>query len=126
MVSNALRSRPDTDAWQFQDPRNATRDPLLITFNRPFDAQMGLSAIAVLNSAEQPVAGEVAVLNGEREWRFVPKDVWATETLQIVVDASFEDVAGNNFNEVLDHAVGTQPLGIDRQTVARVLGAAPD
>lgn len=126
LVSGALRSLPTTDLWQAQDPRTSTRDPLVITFDRPFDEQMLQSAIRVFGANGEPILGSVSVEDAEREWRFTPEDIWTTSTLQIVVDANLEDVAGNNFKEVLDHAVGTQALTIDHQTLVITLQPASE
>jgi len=84
------------------------------------------STITVLDADGYPVRGQITVTNAEQTWRFVPLDVWATEAVHIVVDATLEDVAGNNFSELLDHAVGTQSLSVDQQTITRTLGPTPD
>jgi hypothetical protein len=125
-VSVALRVLPDTGLWQFQEPRISTQDPLLITFDRPFDEQMAQRAITVVNADGQPIHGAISVENAEQTWRFIPQDIWATQTLQIVVDANLEDVAGNNLKELLDHAVDVEARTIDQQTVALTLRPAPD
>ncbi len=125
-VSDALRTRPDPDLWQFEEPRLSTRDPLLITFDRPFDKQMLQDAITVVDANGQVFAGAVSVGDAERTWRFVPQDVWSTQTLSIVVDAYLEDVAGNNFRELLDHSLGTNIRAVDHQTVRLLLGPSPN
>lgn len=124
-ASDALRNLPDTALWQFETPRISTRDPLLITFDRPFDRQMSHSAITVLDAGGQVVSGLVSIEDAEQTWRFAPHDVWTTQSLSIVADATFEDVAGNNLRELLDHSVGIEPRAIDQQTVTLALKAAP-
>ena len=121
-VSQALRTLPDTNLWQFQRPRIATRDPLVIEFDRPFDLLLAQTAITVLDQEEQVVPGTVSVENFERRWRFQPEKVWTTETVLIVVDARLEDVAGNNLRELLDRYVDADVGSIDQKTIALDLG----
>lgn len=112
-VSTALRTLPDTRLWQIQPPRLATKEPLVIAFDRPFDQQLAQSAITVLDAEGQPVAGAVSISDSERRWRFQPDDVWSNSNLSIRVGTHLEDVAGNNFRDLLDHSVGigVQPGG---------------
>lgn len=107
VVSAALRSLPDVSFWRVDPPTLATRDPLIISFDRPFDQQLARSAIAVRDADSQVVSGTVSIEASEKRWRFRPDDVWTSSTLTLVVGAHLEDVAGNNFWDLLDHAVGT-------------------
>ena len=115
-VSPAIRTRPSTDLWAIMPPRNATRDPLLVRFDRPFDHALLLNAIRVLNAAGRIVPGRVSILDHGTTWRFESEYPWAGETFQLSVDARLEDVAGNNFRELLDHSVDTV-IGDENQKV---------
>ncbi len=125
-VSPALRILPDTELWQFLRPAVSTRDPLVISFDRPFDHQLAQSAITVLDADGNVVAGTVSVENHEKNWRFTPDAPWQTMAIRIVVDARFEDVAGNNFRELLDHSAETKVADIDQKTVHLNLMLSPE
>ncbi|CAN0603777.1 unnamed protein product, partial [Ectocarpus sp. 12 AP-2014] len=116
-VSSALRRLPDVDLWQFQAPRVNTIEPLVISFDRPFDRQLVRSAITVFGEAGRRIDGTVSVEGYEETWRFQPDIPWSTSKIQIVVDARLEDVAGNNFRDLLDHSVETDLQALDHQTV---------
>lgn len=116
-VSPALRVLPDPGLWQFQRPRVGTLDPLVITFDRPFDQHLAQSAIVVLDAKGARVGGAVSIEDHGQAWRLQPSAPWAGG-IQITVDARLEDVAGNNFKDLLDHAVGTKPQEVDQIVIA--------
>jgi hypothetical protein len=116
-VSPPLRVLPDTELWKFQRPELSTIDPLTITFDRPFDHQLTQTAITVRDEDGHIVPGKVSVENFEQTWHFTPDAAWSTPTIRIVVDARLEDVAGNNFRELLDHSVETDVADIDQKTI---------
>lgn len=102
-VSEALRERPDVGLWQGTSPCAGTRDPLLITFDRPFDRHLLSTDIRVFAVDGRITGGVVLVGEDERSWSFTPNERWADEELEIIVNAALEDVAGNNFHDLLDH-----------------------
>ena len=114
-VSEALRSLPDIDLWQVQPPTLGSAEPLVIAFDRPFDQQQAQTAISVLDMDGQQISGAVTLTENERMWRFAPDAPWAAPRLQISVNTRFEDVAGNNFRDLLDHALGTAENPKDQQ-----------
>lgn len=125
-VSAALRHLPDIDLWQIQAPKMTTGKPLVITFDRPFDQQLVQTAITVRDEQGRRIPGAVSVKNNEQTWRFQPDEPWATPTIRIVVDARLEDIAGNNFRDLLDHSVGTDAQAIDQQMIDVDLTPNPD
>jgi hypothetical protein len=112
-VGDALRARPEVADWVVSAPQIGTRQPLVLGFDRPYDRFQLEQAIVVRNAAGQPVPGMVKIGDNETVWQFVPDNSWAEPEITVVVDAVLEDVAGNNFREVLDHAVGTQARQVD-------------
>ena len=114
-VGAPLRDRPNADAWQIASYQIGTREPISITFDRPFDPLQTLSSISIRRAeTEVPLEGVAWLDDGERSWWFVPDEPWGADALQLVIDARLEDVAGNNFRETLDHAVGTDTHQIDQ------------
>lgn len=107
-VSDALRLLPDTRQWSTNAPCWGTRDPLILTFDRPFDRHLLTRALRVLGASGEEVQGTAEVENAEHAWSFAPHEPWPDEELRLVVDPTLEDVAGNNFQDLLDHVAGTQ------------------
>ncbi|MFK7876832.1 MAG: hypothetical protein AB8B71_13800 [Paracoccaceae bacterium] len=108
LVSDALRSLPDTRMWTANAPCADTRDPLTISFDRPFDRHSLIRALRVETQTMQRIEGEVQITDAEHSWIFTPHKAWPPIDLQVVTDPSLEDVAGNNFRDLLDHVAGSQ------------------
>lgn len=102
-VSAAIRERPDVRFWQATAPCVGTTDPLHITFDRPFDRHLLSRQIQVITKDGQDVDGDVHVGAGETTWRFTPTEVWTQNELVVMASIELEDVAGNNFRDLLDH-----------------------
>lgn len=102
-VGQALRELPDSDKWQFSPPRLNTRDGLAIKFDRPFDVGSLRKSVKIKTALGQVVKGVVTISDNETVWSFRPDDSWSSNTLAVVVDPNLEDVAGNNFKDLLDH-----------------------
>ena len=105
-VSAPLRTLPEIDRWSVSRPRIGTRDPLIVVFDRPFDRQFLGSAITLLDEGGQAIDGRVQIEDDQTRWRFDPDEAWRGAQVDITVDAALEDVAGNNFLDLLDHDVG--------------------
>ena len=108
LVAEALRELPNIDQWDITVPGWRTQDVIAIRFDRPFDYELLLKDIRVLSEDGQKINGEIHIGNHEYEWRFVPDHPWRAENILIVVNSELEDVAGNNFKELLDHKVDTE------------------
>lgn len=107
-VSEALRTRPDTGLWTVNAPCMRARDTLTVTFDRPFDRHLLTRALHVRNESGAPIDGEIEVAEAERSWHFTPLEPWTAENLILVASPVLEDVAGNNFRDLLDHVTGQQ------------------
>ena len=125
IVSKALRTLPDPDRWTIDLPEKLTTDPLLIEFDRPFDAELLLTGISVLDESGQPIQGAISVEKQERLWRFKRDGIWLNSQIQIVLDTQLEDVAGNNFIELLDQSVGTEASVLNQKIITLDLKVSP-
>lgn len=114
-VSEPLNTLPDISTWHAEVPRIFTRDRLVLQLDRPFDFELVRRAIRVLDAAGTLVSGEVLTGNGEQLWQFQPHNVWTTKDIQVLVDTRLEDVAGNNFNELLDRPLHTKINSTDQK-----------
>lgn len=107
-VSEALRIRPDTSLWHSTTPCLGTLDPLVVSFDRPFDRHLLERDIRVVGDNGSPLGGTILAGDEERSWSFTPHQPWPTEDLRLVANPELEDVAGNNFRDLLDHVSGSQ------------------
>ncbi|MDJ0629567.1 MAG: hypothetical protein QNJ44_15015 [Rhodobacter sp.] len=107
-VSEALRELPDTRLWTANAPCAGTQEPLTITFDRPFDRHLLTRALRVEDKSARDIRGTIEVGDGERTWSFTPSRRWPSDDLLLVVNPALEDVAGNNFHDLLDHVAGAQ------------------
>lgn len=126
VVSKALRTLPDTSLWTITSPKHMTNDPLIIDFDRPFDSELLLSEISVLDEDGRPIPGMISTEKQERTWRFDRKGKWNNARIQVVVDTQLEDVAGNNFIDLLDHLVGTAASTTNKKYININLEPSPN
>lgn len=113
IASPALRTLPDTGLWNIRMPQVHSSNPLVIEFDRPFDHELLKSSLRVLNDTGKPIQGRVSISNKEKQWIFTPEKPWEQTNISIVVNTRLEDVAGNNFRDLLDHSIGTELIDSD-------------
>ena len=106
-VSDALRTRPDTRLWSTSSPCAGRRETLTVTLDRPFDRHQLMYALRLETQDGEEIEGEISVEDAEHHWSFTPLAPWPTGDLVLLTDLTLEDVAGNNFVDLLDHAAGT-------------------
>ena len=118
-VIEALRERPDVGRWTSRPPRVGTREPLSVTFDRPFDRHLLNKALRVVGSDGQTIDGTSLVGESETSWSFTPVEPWTAPGMHVTVDDSLEDVAGNNLRELLDREIEPQPATDVSMTLQR-------
>ena len=64
------------------------------------------------------IQGKFLIRNHETEWHFQPNEAWVSEQIYIAVDSELEDVAGNNFRDLLDHDVKSETKNISYVFIA--------
>lgn len=110
LVSGALRTRPDVSLWTVNAPCAGTRDPLTVSFDRPFDRHLLAHALRLETGDALGIDGTIQIEDMERTWSFTPQQPWPLGDLRLVGNPILEDVAGNNFRDLLDHVAGTQEI----------------
>jgi hypothetical protein len=108
-----------------EPPRRSTKDPLTIKFDRVFDRELLQRGIVVSDVGGHQIPGAISIENFEQAWVFTPTNAWRSEHVRIVVDTSLEDVAGNNFRELLDHSVNTIASSLTHKIVSLELKPSP-
>ena len=99
---NADHSRPDPTTWEIVPARTGTRDTVKLIFPESMDFATLRSGIAVFSKAGASIEGQVFLKDQERNWLFVPKEVWQKGTYEIRISRRLEDLAGNNLNRLFD------------------------
>ena len=110
VVAEALRERPDVERWKWRPPRPGTRETLKIVFDRPLDRHLLSSAIHVVASDGNAIDGRSHIGENETSWSFTPSKPWAADDGRVTLDEALEDVAGNNFRELLDRDISESPV----------------
>ena len=105
-VAAPLRDLPAVEKWMAMRPCAGTKGPLHITFDRPFDRHLLSSAVRITDESGTVISGALVIGDEERSLTFTPSAPWAGDDIQIVVSADLEDVAANNFRDLLDHVDG--------------------
>jgi hypothetical protein len=88
------REPPDPARWKIDAPRAGTREPLRATFPKPMDHALALRMIRLAN-----VDGTPALEDQERLWKFTPAADWHAGPYKLQVQATIEDLAGNNIGK---------------------------
>ena len=87
--------------WKIRAPSARTQDALTVTLDEPMDHALLHSMIDVY-SQNHMVDGEIAVREGEREWRFTPKETWRAGNYELRINVLLEDLAGNRIDRLFD------------------------
>jgi hypothetical protein len=112
--------------WQTTVPSIGTSDPLYIAFDRPFDRHLLSKDIQVVAGDGQVVKGKVHVGEGETSWSFTPHNAWTQKGLVVHASTALEDVAGNNFRDLLDHVENTGAADATAQSIQIGLKNCPE
>lgn len=113
IIVEALRSIPTIKQWQIDKPVYKSKNPITIKFDRLFDFHQLHNSIAVTTNTGELIKGKIVVSRTGEKWQFYPEQRWITNKLKIRVHPTLEDVAGNNFKDLLDHSVGIQTTQVN-------------
>jgi hypothetical protein len=94
----------DSRSWIIESPTAGSREPLLIRFPRPLDHAMLERVLRVepaLAVTASPIGatqlpGDIQIVDGEKCWKFEPRDPWLAERYTLLVSKSLEDPSGNS------------------------------
>ncbi|MEM6956238.1 MAG: hypothetical protein AAF645_11135, partial [Myxococcota bacterium] len=110
------REAVNPSRWQLALPRVGSRDPLRVRFDEPMDHVAVMRMLSLRTANGEPLGGRWQLDQGGERATWTPCANWP-ETLQGIVlrvEGRFEDVAGNNINAALDHAVRGAPDSEDQ------------
>lgn len=104
-VSSAYRINIKTKDWEINSPKIASKESLVIKFDRIFDHALLQKMIVVKDENDEIINGEITISEYEKKWSFTPELIWKNTTIFIQVDSRLEDISGNNLQDLLDHTV---------------------
>jgi hypothetical protein len=94
-VADAIREPIAFERWRIRVPREATHEPLELTFPNPLDWAQLWRGIAIASGSGQPIGGRIDIDRGETRWRFTPAAPWRAGAYDARVAAGLEDPCGN-------------------------------
>ncbi|MBI2150063.1 MAG: hypothetical protein HYU27_05600 [Acidobacteria bacterium] len=94
-VGPADRKPLDLDSWKIVKPRPGALEPVVVEFPEPMDHAILLRELEVLDSAEKPIEGPVALDRDETRWKLMPVAPWKKGAYTLRVGTSTADLAGN-------------------------------
>ena len=110
----ADRQSPNPAWWRLTPPTAGTRAPLVIAFGEPLDHALASRLLTVLDAGDKPVAGSIALAEGDSVWVFTPEGPWRAGDYAVRVGGALEDLAGNNIVRVFDVDRRVDSTGVDR------------
>ncbi len=100
-VAAPVQKALDTASWRIEPPPAGSRNALVVTFPRPLDHGLLMRAIGVTRG-DIPVAGDIAIEQGETRWMFTPHDPWRAGPHNLLALDILEDVAGNQIGRAFE------------------------
>ncbi len=101
-VTNPIRTAADPKQWKLHPPLPLSLEKLSIELLRPYDHALLKQLIRIRNADGQDVDGTITLAQAESLWLFNPIIPWGRGAYSVQIDATLEDVAGNNLNGPLD------------------------
>lgn len=105
-TTEAERRRIDPDSWKIQFPRAKSMLPITIDFDRVIDTENAKRTIQIMGEDGRRLSG--SVVTSATQWSFTPSIPWSLESYSMVIDHSFEDIAGNRINTAFDILNGSE------------------
>ncbi len=102
VVGKAYRQYLEVNGLEIDKPKANSYDTLRIHFDRVMDHALVQSMIQIKDEERNLIAGRWIILEQEQLIQFIPEKNWQIGNYQIVIDSRLEDVAGNNFQTLLD------------------------
>lgn len=101
-VVKAYRQHIKVDNLQIEQPKANSYDTLNVYFDRIIDHALVQSMISIEDENKNLIVGHWQTSTNEKTVQFIPENPWQNGIYQIILDSRFEDVAGNNLNNLLD------------------------
>jgi hypothetical protein len=93
---------PDPAQWVVLPPGANSTAPLLIILNESLDHFLLNETIQVADKHGNIIKGQFHPEKKDSQCRFIPSTPWLAGEYHLLIDASLEDLAGNNLNKPFD------------------------
>jgi hypothetical protein len=101
-VAEAVRERIAVEEWTTVLPTTKSCEPIALMFPKPLDWALLRHRLTIESEGGQPIAGRIAIDQGERRWSFTPISRWAAGSYYVRIASRLEDVCGNTMSEAFD------------------------
>ncbi len=98
------RKKLDLNSWEVLPPEN-DRDDLVILFHESMDYGSTMNGLTIINAEKKEITGDWQLIDNESISLFTPKNPWSKGNYKVLLDATIEDLAGNNLNKLFDSKV---------------------
>lgn len=109
IVTDRKNTKPNISSWKLEKPQLGTKDPLLVEFNEPLDAQLLRECFAILDDDSTIIEGRISLIQNEQGIAFIPSEDWKKGTYKLKILSILEDLAGNNLNRLFDTDLEATP-----------------
>jgi len=104
-AATEIRTTPATSQWILAPPASGSRDPFILTVDRPLDEALFSRVIHIQSPDGKIIQGDVNVDEGETRWRITPYSAWRPGTYLLYAAAELEDPAGNRPTRLFDDEI---------------------
>ncbi|MEL7485633.1 MAG: hypothetical protein AAGJ87_00290 [Pseudomonadota bacterium] len=101
---------PKPDSWLMVTPAAGTLGPLVVDLGSPHDHLSLAFRLRVTDPEGVGVPGRIHLGPDETVWRFTPSEPWSRSLHRLLIDETFEDLAGNRPSGVFDRPAGDREL----------------
>jgi hypothetical protein len=111
-VGRADRHLLDPRTWRLRAPRPGSRDPIEAAAGEGLDQALVRRLVSVVAASGVTIQTTAAMDETSQSIRLTPAEPWKPGAYRVVIDASLEDLAGNNLRRPFDldrSAPGARP-----------------
>ncbi len=90
------RASPEPKRWAIDAPPAGSKQAIVVRFPEPLDHALLERVLVVQDGQGKPIPGIAEIAEGERIWRFVPKQKWLPGRYRLAIGLELEDLAGNS------------------------------
>ncbi len=102
IVGKRDNESPVIETWKVEVPAKNTNESLKILFNESMDGVLAKEVIEIYSRNNTVIKGVFFITENEKTLVFTPNKLWREGQYYMLVDAKFEDLAGNNLNRLFD------------------------
>lgn len=102
VVGSRDSNSPKINSWEIKLPIAGSENSLRIDFKEPMDAVLATETLTIYTVDNVKIEGTFSLINKEQSILFMPELPWQKGSYYVLVDATLEDLAGNNLTRLFD------------------------